>query len=103
MSAPMLAVGVSLAEAIPEVERALADLKAERCDLDDWEGYRARRYRLLLEIVPRLARRAGAVISPKWDDGASIRCAGIRSTSTSGVEGALGNWLVAARKKGVAA
>lgn len=96
---PMRAVGVGLPEAIAEVERALAAMKAELGEPgDDWAAYRARRHAAIDRMVPRLARAAGAAISNDWN-GASIRCAGFRATSTSGVEGALNNWLVAARKR----
>lgn len=94
-----VAVGVSLSEAIRLVEEELAGLRmVGPADVNDWDAAGERRPTALNVAMPRLARTAGAVVTEAWD-GASIRCCGIRSTSTSGVEGALSNWLVAARKR----
>lgn len=50
------------------------------------------------ELSTLLARKVGARITDRWN-GARVRINGIVATSTSGVEGALQNWLAAAGKR----
>lgn len=57
------------------------------------------RHRAAMEtLADQLRGDVGARITHRWD-GAAVTLAGIRSTSTSGLAGALQNWLRAARRK----
>ena len=49
-------------------------------------------------LVERLRTEFGAKVREDWN-GARVSLAGVVSSSTSGVEGAVGNWIVAARRK----
>lgn len=66
---------------------------------NDWRDTIARQaYDQAMETLVADLRKAGANIGEKFD-GKAIRLAGIRSTSTSGTESALRNWMTAARKR----
>lgn len=75
---------------------------SERLDAlpdNDWRDTIARQaYDQALEALVADLRKAGAHIGEKFD-GKAVRLAGIRSTSTSGTENALKNWVTAARKR----
>jgi len=65
---------------------------------DDPQGYHAR-HRFEMERIGRqLKADFGMAINDRWD-GASVRLAGIRSSSTTGLSGALRNWLRAADQR----
>lgn len=59
---------------------------------------RAAHERAVNEIVEALQANEGAVAKSDWR-GASIKLAGIRSTSTSSMLSALSNWQAAAEKR----
>lgn len=85
-----------LAEAYELVTAGLAD--AERaCGTyaDDPANWHARHRHEMDVLARRLKTEVGASINDRWD-GANVRISGIRSTSTSGLAGALKNWLRAA-------
>jgi hypothetical protein len=71
-------------------------------DLDGWRAWRERRAELTAQMVAEL-RANGWTITEKWN-GSRVRPAlpGARAAScTSGVVGALHNWIAAARKRQV--
>lgn len=75
----------------------------ERLDAVPPGGYSSRdkfegRQQALRAIFDDLAAQEGARVSHDWQ-GSAIRLAGIRSSSTSGIHGALANWVVAAKRK----
>lgn len=79
---------------ISEMETRLAALPSGwGTDRAAWEA----RQKPLLEMVADLTAR-GARVRSNWN-GTSIKLAGIRSSSTSGIEGALQNWIAAARRR----
>lgn len=88
---------LSIAIARTEALLAEADAKAGTY-ADDPSGYHARLRFELDRIGNLLANEFGARINDRWD-GAAIRMAGIRSSSTMGLGDALRNWLTAARKR----
>jgi hypothetical protein len=87
-----------LNQAIDLVEIAKAELAIVRfVDFASYEEYQRRRRQAIDKAVRELAT-AGALCGDGVQD-ASFKFAGIRSTCTGGFEGALSNWLAAARKK----
>ena len=64
----------------------------------DPSGYFARRRRELDKLAGRLAQEMDAKIRVRWD-GAAVKIAGIRATSTSDLGSALLNWLTAVDKR----
>lgn len=88
-----------LSDTIAFVEEGLED--AERSAgtyADDPTGYHARHHAAMKALSVNLARQTGATINDRWD-GARVRILGITSSSTTGIAGALRNWLAAARRK----
>jgi hypothetical protein len=90
-----------LPDVIAIVERELAAAKAETADFDR-TAYRpdffARRREAMNALAARLHEEVGAKIVDRYD-GARCRIAGFASSSTGGVQGAIQNWLTAARKR----
>jgi len=64
-------------------------------DISDWHR---RRRDVMENLALALHDSVGATINNR-SDGCGVKIAGIRSTSTSGIAGALHNWLRAARKR----
>lgn len=61
----------------------------------DWHARRA----VIMDLCAvDLTAQVDAQIRDRWD-GCQVRIAGVTSSSTSGMEGALRNWLSAARRK----
>jgi len=91
---------VNLSAAFPIVERAVAEhgkaLEVVSA-LQDYDTYRntCRSADSALELA---VVQIGAAIRDKGSETA-VRIAGVRSTSTMGLGGALRNWLTAARRK----
>lgn len=86
------------ADLIAEIEAALED--AERASgtyADDPQGWHARHRVEMANLVIRL-EPLGLRCNDRWD-GARVRCAGVTASSTTGIAGALRNWLRAARGK----
>jgi hypothetical protein len=75
-----------------------ADAAVGPFDYSDMSGWHARHRAEMRCAITRLEEAAEAHIDEKWD-GARVRICGIASSSTSGVHGALGNWLKAAAKR----
>ena len=67
-------------------------------DVDDPGTWHARRRGALGKLSTRLKDTLGARVKDEWN-GAAVTIAGIRATSTSGLDGALSNWLAAADKR----
>ena len=90
----------NLAAIIETVETGLKSVDAA-CGTyrDDPSGWHQRHRAALGELAAQLTETVGAKVNDRWD-GAKVRIAGISSSSTSGLGGALSNWLAAARKKG---
>lgn len=65
---------------------------------DDPENFHARHRAAMAGLAEQLAADVGARITERWD-GARVRIGGISSSSTSGLGGALRNWIVAARRR----
>lgn len=61
-------------------------------------GYWERRRRAMDACAQDLRDQLGARINDKWD-GCRVRIAGLHSTSTTGMAGALNNWMTAARRR----
>lgn len=90
---------VELKDAIEKVARAIVDANAEigpRDDADrDWWN---RRRVILARHAEALAEQLGGRINDRWD-GCRVRLCGIAATSTTGIEGALRNWIAAAHRR----
>ena len=81
----------------------IATIKAEKAklptfDYNNTETCKAYRQALHAMAETLAAKLPKCRIVQKWN-GASVSIAGIRATSTSGLEGALTNWIAAARRK----
>ncbi len=88
-----------LSEIMEMVSALLEDAeRAAGTYADDPDGYHARHRFEVDRVARRLEEEVGARFRDRWD-GAAVRISGIRSTSTTGVAGALRNWLKAARRK----
>lgn len=94
------AAGAALADAIRIVEEELGKAEAEagRFDDSDWSAWRRKHRAAMDRLTQRLATLVGAKVDDTWD-GARVRISGVMSSSTTGLEGALQNWLRAARKR----
>ncbi|WP_333896255.1 hypothetical protein [Brevundimonas aurantiaca] len=91
------------AELIIQIEAALKAAR-DRVGPHDWNDktWHDRRRTEGQALVERLRTEFGANVREDWN-GARLSLAGISSSSTSGVEGAVGNWIAAAcRKEGQA-
>ncbi len=80
------------------VQLIKADEKSGAFDPTNYSDWR-RRYDIAVADLKRTMEAEGAVFSYRPPHDHAVRLAGIRSSSTSGFEGALRNWLTAARKK----
>ncbi len=82
----------------------IAFIKAEQAklpvlDMQDYHASHARRDAAIALMVSAIEAALPKVrIVGKWD-GAKVSIAGIRASSTSGVDGALSNWIAAARRR----
>lgn len=90
---------VDLQHAIDQVEKAVAAAEAEigpreGAGLDWWDRHRD----VMKRCGDDLTERLGARINDRWD-GCRIRIAGVSSTCTAGMHGALKNWLRAAKAR----
>lgn len=91
---------VTLKRALLVVELALGEASASIGAIEDG-GYSAwsdRRRAAMDKLTADLAVSCGARIASQYD-AARVKICGIASTSTTGVEGALKNWMTAARKR----
>jgi hypothetical protein len=91
---------IDLPAALPIVERAVAEHDAATAPFkmsSDYDAWRNARRKADAAATLHLSQ-LGAAIRDDWQ-GAAIRFAGVRSTSTGSLIGALSNWLTAARKK----
>lgn len=91
---------ILVAKLIPQVERLLEVYKEDsgdfnKLDYDEW----SKRLRQADEMLTNRLERLGARVSKNPATNTAISLARIRSTSTSGLSGACGNWLVSARSK----
>lgn len=89
----------ALADTIITVAAMLADAeKAAGTFADDPQNWHARHRHEMDKLAVLLRSTLGARIDDRWDR-AAVRIAGVRSSSTSGLAGALGNWIRAAEKR----
>lgn len=90
---------MTLADTIRTVEAELRAAEAA-CGTyaSDPHGFHAKHRSAMHSLAVKLAADLNAGVTEKWD-GARVRIAGITATSTSGLDGALHNWLTAARKR----
>lgn len=90
---------MSLKDTIAMIAAMLEDAeKAAGTYAGDPQGWHARHRHEMDKLRVLLQSRLGARINDRWD-GASVSLAGIRSSSTSGLAGALRNWIRAAEKR----
>lgn len=90
----------------PDLDAALvlvrAWLKDARTDIGPPDcmnsGWWARRQSRLAVLAARLEGELGARVNDRWD-GCRVRIAGLSASSTSGLEQALNNWIVAAGRR----
>jgi len=84
---------------VDDIEDRLASAKhrAGRYS-DDPRGWHARHRAEMEQLANRLTSDFDAKISDKWN-GARVRIGGVTASSTSGIAGALDNWLRAARSR----
>ena len=75
-----------------------ADAKAGQFDHTNYSDWR-RRHDVAVADMKRALEAEGAVFSERPPHDHAVKLAGIRSTSTSGFQGALRNWLRAARAR----
>lgn len=92
-------MSADLKEALSVVESALCSAEAgvgpfSHGDRDWWSRHRA----AMEQCAAQLTARLGARINDRWN-GCSVRIAGLSSTSTSGMAGALRNWMAAAERR----
>lgn len=94
-----MAIEPRLPDLIARVEAARTDVNqaAGAFSHKNYDGWRRRSDQAVAKASAELTA-LGAVIKDNLN-GPSIRLGGIRSASTMGFEGALGNWLTAARKR----
>lgn len=94
-----LPLSIELEQAIDTVEAEL-EMAERQCGTyaDDPNNWHARWRVAMHASAERLTDTLGARIDNKWD-GARVRICGITATATTGVAGALRNWLIAARKR----
>lgn len=90
-----------LKSALLKVERTLAAARAELdalglapTDRAYWPGRR----KIMDRCAAALTAELGARITDKYD-GCRVRIAGLASSGTSGLQGALQNWITAARRR----
>lgn len=88
---------IDLKPLVAEVEAALVAARAEIGPGHDSESWRRRRA-VMTACAQSLTEKFGARINDDWN-GCRVRIAGISSTSTTGFEGAVCNWLAAARRR----
>lgn len=95
-------MAVDRAEVIAFLEPAIADAKT-RVGPHSWEDktWHDRVRAADHAIADQLKTKFGARIRNDWN-GARVSMAGVSSTSTAGLGGALTNWLSAARRKAAA-
>lgn len=95
-------MSVDLKTALVEVERALKAAEAEIGPIPDGhrtgQAYWDRRRAVMGRCADLLKETLGARIDDRWD-GCSVKIAGVRSTCTAGMSGALKNWTVAAKRR----
>jgi hypothetical protein len=93
---------LALSVALEEVEKAVAAAKEEIGRPEPGAGHdRAwfdRHRAVMTRVAADLTERLGARITDRWD-GAKVKIAGVSSTCTGGLGGALSNWVTAARRK----
>lgn len=96
MAAPAIDLPVLIRKVdslLHEIDEATGPFVAR--EASEWH---ARRRAELERVAKILTETHGAKLNSRWD-GAAVKLAGIRSTSTSGLESALRNWREAARRK----
>jgi len=90
---------MNLEDTVITVAGMLADAeKAAGNYADDPQHWHARHRHEMDKLRVLLRSKHGAHVNDRWD-GATVRLAGIRSSSASGLAGALRNWLRAAEKR----
>ncbi len=89
-----------LAELVPLVAKKLAAASAEagEYDGDHYDAWRQRQRSAENRLMDFFTERYDARFAAQGDT-RQVTMAGIRSSSTRGWEGALGNWLLSAEKK----
>ncbi|GAA0394654.1 hypothetical protein GCM10009093_21530 [Brevundimonas terrae] len=84
-----------------EVERMLLAARIAAGPINA-PGYQARRHGVQQALTDDLVTRLNACVSSKFD-GHKVTLAGITSSSSGSIEGALTNWLLNARARMIAA
>lgn len=92
-------MGKNLVDAMATVSQLLEEAERAAGDYaDDPQNWHARHHHEMDKLRVLLQSQHGARISSRWDN-QSVLIAGIRSSSTSGLAGALRNWMKAARRR----
>lgn len=86
MGKALVEIRASVAALLEDAERAAGTYA------DDPAGFHARHRFEVDRVGQRLRSEFNAAIGDRWDH-ATVRIAGIRSSSTRGLAGALHNWL----------
>lgn len=91
---------LDLKTALAFVEGVLAEAEAELGPAPGFadSAYFSRRKVVMDRCAKVLTERVGARVDDEWN-GCRIRIAGVTSTCTAGMRGALHNWMTAARKR----
>lgn len=91
---------MTIADAIALVDRLVADHNAATDHVQASTNYDAWRkaHREADAALASALVAAGATVRENWQ-GASVKLAGVRSTSTGGLRGATTNWLRAAQQR----
>lgn len=99
MSGPATVRTVTLEQAIAEVEREVAaEAITTGTYADDPANWHRHNREAMAALGKRLESSVGAKVNDRWD-GCKVRIAGVSASSTSGISGALRNWLRSARRK----
>ena len=87
-----------LLQLVDHIERALKAKDADLGPVDHSSEGWTRRREATARMGEQLTASIGMRINDKWD-GCRVSLAGISSTSTTGLVGALHNWMAAARRR----
>jgi hypothetical protein len=81
-------------QAITDIEAALAGIDKVETSAEGWKRHQAQVDAMAVELG-----KSGIEVGDNSLHGGVVKYCSIRATSTSGVTGALQNWIVAARKR----
>lgn len=91
--AELAAIADQVADALSIADRAIGPREND--------AYWERRHQIHAALIAQLRDRLQARIDPRYD-ACRVSIGGLAASSTTGVEGALRNWIAAARRKAAA-